>query len=316
MQPRSGLALRHGVTVLNSPGLIDAGYRDELRVLLVNLDPVTRLRGPTGRPHRPAGDPAGSKQASSPGGHPVGVRPWRRWLRPQRALAMPELPEVEALARFLAERTKGATIVRVELATLSALKTFDPPLDALVGRSLRGLAAAGKVPRRAISASCGWRPHLARGGWVQWREQLAAGAAQAGQGAAGPAGRARQRVRLRRHRAGHREAAGHLGRAGLDDVDGSPGSVPIRSAPDFDRAALVRPWLRRTGNVKTVLTDQSVLAGVGNAYSDEALHLAKMSPFKIGGQAERRRGRAALSGARRSARRRGRHARRDCRPPA
>lgn len=39
VQPRSGLALRHGVTVLNSPGLIDAGYRDEIRVILVNLDP-------------------------------------------------------------------------------------------------------------------------------------------------------------------------------------------------------------------------------------------------------------------------------------
>jgi dUTP pyrophosphatase len=40
MQPRSGLALRHGVTVLNSPGLIDCGYRDELKVLLINLDPT------------------------------------------------------------------------------------------------------------------------------------------------------------------------------------------------------------------------------------------------------------------------------------
>lgn len=39
VQPRSGLALRHGVTCLNTPGLIDAGYRDEIRVLLVNLDP-------------------------------------------------------------------------------------------------------------------------------------------------------------------------------------------------------------------------------------------------------------------------------------
>jgi dUTP pyrophosphatase len=41
VQPRSGLALRHGVTCLNTPGLIDAGYRDELRVLLVNTDPST-----------------------------------------------------------------------------------------------------------------------------------------------------------------------------------------------------------------------------------------------------------------------------------
>lgn len=43
VQPRSGLALRHGVTVLNSPGLIDCGYRDELKVLLVNLDPSERF---------------------------------------------------------------------------------------------------------------------------------------------------------------------------------------------------------------------------------------------------------------------------------
>jgi dUTP pyrophosphatase len=41
VQPRSGLALRHGVTVLNAPGLIDAGYRDEVRVLLVNTDPTS-----------------------------------------------------------------------------------------------------------------------------------------------------------------------------------------------------------------------------------------------------------------------------------
>lgn len=44
VQPRSGLALRHGVTCLNTPGLIDSGYRDELRVLLVNLDPTTPFR--------------------------------------------------------------------------------------------------------------------------------------------------------------------------------------------------------------------------------------------------------------------------------
>jgi len=44
VQPRSGLALRHGVTVLNSPGLIDAGYRDELKVILVNTDPTSEYQ--------------------------------------------------------------------------------------------------------------------------------------------------------------------------------------------------------------------------------------------------------------------------------
>ena len=43
VQPRSGLAMKHGITVLNSPGLVDAGYRDELRVILVNLDPVAEF---------------------------------------------------------------------------------------------------------------------------------------------------------------------------------------------------------------------------------------------------------------------------------
>ena len=59
VQPRSGLALRHGVTCLNTPGLIDSGYRDELAVLLVNTDPEVPYRVQRGRPHRPAGDPAG-----------------------------------------------------------------------------------------------------------------------------------------------------------------------------------------------------------------------------------------------------------------
>ena len=59
VQPRSGLPLRHGVTCLNTPGLVDAGYRGELKVVLVNTDPVDALRGPPGRPHRPARDPAG-----------------------------------------------------------------------------------------------------------------------------------------------------------------------------------------------------------------------------------------------------------------
>ena len=60
MQPRSGLALRHGVTVLNTPGLIDAGYRDELQVLLVNTDPTHAYEVAAGRPHRPARHPARS----------------------------------------------------------------------------------------------------------------------------------------------------------------------------------------------------------------------------------------------------------------
>ena len=66
VQPRSGLALRHGVTCLNTPGLIDAGYRDELRVLLVNTDPDGRLRGRAAATASPSWSSSGSSRPASP----------------------------------------------------------------------------------------------------------------------------------------------------------------------------------------------------------------------------------------------------------
>jgi formamidopyrimidine-DNA glycosylase len=192
---------------------------------------------------------------------------------------MPELPEVEALVRFLTEKTKGATIVRVELATLSALKTFDPPLDSLVGRTFEGWQRRGKF----LGADLGglWLAmHLARGGWVQWREQLAAGRPKLGKGPLA------LRVGLDSgagfditEQGTEKRLAIWVVRA-LDDVPQIARLGPDPLAPGFDSAALGAALASRTGNVKTVLTDQSVLAGVGNAYSDEALHVAKMSPFK------------------------------------
>ncbi len=86
VQPRSGLALRHGVTVLNSPGLIDAGYRDELRVLLINLDPVTAYEVRRGDRIAQLVIQRVERGLFRPGGQLVGVDPRRRWLRPQRAL--------------------------------------------------------------------------------------------------------------------------------------------------------------------------------------------------------------------------------------
>ena len=59
--PRSGLAARHGIALVNAPGLIDAGYRGELRVLLLNTDRDAGLRDRAGRPHRPARRGRGSR---------------------------------------------------------------------------------------------------------------------------------------------------------------------------------------------------------------------------------------------------------------
>ncbi|HMC40925.1 MAG TPA: DNA-formamidopyrimidine glycosylase family protein, partial [Acidimicrobiales bacterium] len=94
---------------------------------------------------------------------------------------MPELPEVEALVAFLREQTRGQTVRRAEVAALSALKTFDPPVEALVGRPVDDVTRAGKY----LQFDCGglWLVlHLARGGWVHWREKVPPARARPGRG--------------------------------------------------------------------------------------------------------------------------------------
>jgi formamidopyrimidine-DNA glycosylase len=192
---------------------------------------------------------------------------------------VPELPEVEALARFLSERAGGSTIERAELAAFSALKTFDPPLDAVLGRTVTTVGRRGKY--LALDLDGLWLVfHLARGGWVQWRDQLSAGRLKLGKGPmalrVGLTGGAGFDVT---EQGTEKRLAIWVVRS-LDDVEGIARLGPDPLTPGFDVAALSQALASRPGNLKTVLTDQSVLAGVGNAYSDEALHVARMSPFK------------------------------------
>jgi len=192
---------------------------------------------------------------------------------------VPELPEVEALARFLSERAGGSTIERAELVAFSALKTFDPPLDAVLGRTVTSVGRRGKY--LALDLDGLWLVfHLARGGWVQWRDQLSAGRLKLGKGPmalrVGLTGGAGFDVT---EQGTEKRLAIWVVRS-LDDVEGIARLGPDPLTPGFDVGALSQALASRPGNLKTVLTDQSVLAGVGNAYSDEALHVARMSPFK------------------------------------
>ncbi|MHB1928101.1 MAG: Fpg/Nei family DNA glycosylase [Acidimicrobiales bacterium] len=196
---------------------------------------------------------------------------------------MPELPEVEALARFLAERAGGRTIQRVEVAALSALKTFDPPVEALVGRVVERCERRGKYLCLRSSGPLWLVTHLARGGWVQWREEAPAARARPGKGPLGL-------------RVGLSEGGFDLTEAGTEKrlaiwVVNDPERVeriarlgPDPLSPGFGVDALAGVLAGRAANLKTVLTDQSVMAGVGNAYSDEALHAARLSPFKPAGR--------------------------------
>jgi formamidopyrimidine-DNA glycosylase len=196
---------------------------------------------------------------------------------------VPELPEVEALARFLTERVGGTTIERTQLATFSALKTFDPPLDAVVGRSVRGVGRLGKYLTFDLDQL--WLVlHLARGGWIQWREQQSAGRPKLGKGPLA------LRVGLDTgagfdvtEQGTEKRLAIWVVRA-LDEVEGIARLGPDPLAAGFGPEDLGRVLAGQAGNLKRVLTDQSVLAGVGNAYSDEALHVARLSPFKAAGK--------------------------------
>jgi DNA-formamidopyrimidine glycosylase len=193
---------------------------------------------------------------------------------------VPELPEVESLARFLADKVTGRTIERAELAAFAALKTYDPPLDALVGRTVTGTGRRGKFLMLATDGP--WLVlHLARGGWLRWSDELTAARAKPARnsplalrvGLSGGAGfdvtEAGTEKRLAIYVVSSPEEVEGVARLGPDPLDRA-----------FDAAVLGTALREHGGQLKAALTTQSVVAGVGNAYSDEALHVAKLSPFK------------------------------------
>ncbi|WP_216892760.1 Fpg/Nei family DNA glycosylase [Nocardia alni] len=193
---------------------------------------------------------------------------------------MPELPEIVALERFLAEHAVGAVVGRVDVAALSVLKTFDPPVTALSGRDVTGAGHWGK--HLGLDCDGLWLiTHLSRGGWLRWIEEPGRAAPKPGKGP----------LALRVHfftpegatPAFDLTEAGTKKRLAVWIVE-DPRSVPgiARLGPDAlevtadQFAELLRASSQR---LKTVLADQVVIAGIGNAYSDEILHAAKLSPF-------------------------------------
>jgi formamidopyrimidine-DNA glycosylase len=197
---------------------------------------------------------------------------------------MPELPEVEALAHHLREYAVGAQVTRVDVASLTVLKTVQPPASALHERPVTAATRHGKFlamhtdgPALVI--------HLARAGWLRWSDSLAPAAPRPGKGP----------IALRVHLSGgvgfDLTEAGTQKRlavyvvadaASVGDVTGI-----ARLGPDaltLSRDGLADVLRGRTERLKTALTDQTVIAGVGNAYSDEVLHAARLSPYATAGR--------------------------------
>jgi formamidopyrimidine-DNA glycosylase len=197
---------------------------------------------------------------------------------------MPELPEVEALADYLRQHAVGKTIGRVDVAALSVLKTFDPPINALHGLTVTGAERWGKyLGMRAGDLIL--ITHLSRAGWLRWSDKLSATPLKPG----------KNPIALRVHLGSPGEAPGFdLTEAGtqkrlavwlVDDPLKVPGIATLgpdalHLSPD-DLAQLLAG---NTGRLKSVITDQKIIAGIGNAYSDEILHVAKLSPFATAGK--------------------------------
>lgn len=197
---------------------------------------------------------------------------------------MPELPEVEALAHHLREHAVYRPVARVDLASMSALKTHQPPVSALAGRVVTGASRYGKF----LSVDFADRPdegalhlvtHLSRAGWLRWH-------ATAGVTPPKP-GRGPLQVRV------HLDTVGGPGfdltEAGTQKrlavyLVGDPVEVPGIARLGPDALELTRDGLDAlldgdSRRVKTLITDQSTVAGIGNAYSDEILHTARLSPY-------------------------------------
>ncbi len=194
---------------------------------------------------------------------------------------MPELPEVEALALDLRGRLAERAIVRVDLAAFSALKTFDPPLSALEGTLVEDVTRHGKFLDIAASG-LHLVLHLARAGWIRWRDEVPALPPR-------PSSKSPLAARvvldddtgLDITEAGTKKSLAIYVVRDPQDVPGIARLGPDPLADDFTIDRL-RDILTTAGRaqIKGVLRHQGTIAGIGNAYSDELLHAAKMSPFK------------------------------------
>lgn len=193
---------------------------------------------------------------------------------------MPELPEVEALRVFLATATTGKTVARAELAAFACLKTYDPPLSALGGLEVEDVQRRGKFIGMNIGGL--WLAfHLARAGWLTWKGDVPAAPVRPGKGPLAFRLVFDDDSGFTLTEAGtQKRLAVYLVNA-LNDVPGIAGLGPDPLAESFTPATLDE-ILDTAGRaqLKGVLRDQRIIAGIGNAYSDEILHAAKLSPFK------------------------------------
>ena len=193
---------------------------------------------------------------------------------------MPELPEVQALVEFLAERTSGLAIVGVELGSISVLKTYEPAAISLQGLPVTGVTRHGKfLDLEAEGLHLVF--HLARAGWLRWSDTLPATRIRPGKSPIALRCRLSDGSGFDLTEAGTRKSLAAYIVRDPAEVPGIARLGPDPMADDFTAAEFAAMLEGRRTQVKGLLKDQSFLAGVGNAYSDEVLHVARLSPFAL-----------------------------------
>jgi DNA-formamidopyrimidine glycosylase len=193
---------------------------------------------------------------------------------------VPELPEVESLAADLRERATGRVVDRADIAEFSVLKTYDPPLTALHGLTITGVARHGKF-LDLTAGDLHLITHLARAGWLRWRDEMPDKPTRPGKGPLAFRLRFADGAGFDLTEAGTRKRLAVYLVTDPALVPGIASLGPDPLAPEFTPEVLAGLLAGRRTQIKGVLRDQHIIAGIGNAYSDEVLHAARMSPFRL-----------------------------------
>jgi formamidopyrimidine-DNA glycosylase len=193
---------------------------------------------------------------------------------------MPELPEVQALVADLGSRLTGRTVKRLDVTAFSALKTYDPPVSALEGQTVGGVARHGKFLDLSVG-EVHLMLHLARVGWIRWRDNTPTPGAGRGKGPIAARLVLDDGSGFDVTEAGTKKSLAIWVVRSPEEVPGIARLGPDPLEPGFTVDVLAG-ILKNAGRaqIKGVLRNQSTIAGIGNAYSDEILHVARMSPFK------------------------------------
>ncbi|MBV8067705.1 MAG: formamidopyrimidine-DNA glycosylase [Candidatus Eremiobacteraeota bacterium] len=187
---------------------------------------------------------------------------------------MPELPDVAAYIAALEPRIVGQTLERVRLASVALLRTSSPAITALEGRTVREVRRIGKRIAIGVEGDLWLVVHLMIAGRLHWR---ASGAKLGGRNALAALDFPNGSLVL--------TEAGSKRRASLHVVEGEESLATIdRGGIDVfncDLEAFVQAMGARNHTLKRALTDAHVIDGIGNAYSDEILHAARLSPIAL-----------------------------------